>query len=118
MDLTNGPQVLWRKGPCVKVLSRDAREIIRAALADESNGYANRADRHEPPYMAPSDDPRDYPDVRVIFLSPMVWLTDRKVVLYLQRLWPSLGPLRWLQGRRLCEDSGDADRMSQVGRVP
>ena len=54
-----------------KILSVAARAAITAAL--DSGIYGDRADRLEPPYMAPSADPDDYPSVCISFPVSQPW---------------------------------------------
>jgi hypothetical protein len=57
---------------CQKKLSVRAIELIRAATS--SGAYVKRANRQEPPYMAPSEDPEDYSMVCTLDLAPpMPW---------------------------------------------
>jgi len=43
------------------ILTMQARKIIRAAI--DNGDYKKREERQEPPYMAPSDNPKDYSEV-------------------------------------------------------
>jgi len=58
---------------CQKKLSVRAIELIRAAASTPA--YAKRADRQEPPYMAPSENPDDYSMVCTLGLAPPMVLT-------------------------------------------
>jgi hypothetical protein len=51
------------------ILSQQAKAIITEAL--QSNKYADRDDKLEPPYMAPSPDPGDYSRVRDVSMGLM-----------------------------------------------
>jgi hypothetical protein len=67
------PQVLRDNIKSVKVLSDAAKQAIRTAHA--SGKYKGREARHEPPYMAPSDNPDHYSKVCVPSLPSTRQLT-------------------------------------------
>ena len=63
--------VTQSKLECWKILSEGARRLIHHnVLLDK---YADRTDRCEPPFMAPSTNPDDYSRVRATNLLSMAW---------------------------------------------
>jgi hypothetical protein len=62
------PQVLQNKVNQRKILSEGAKRLIREQHL--AGAYKNRAERLEPPYMPPSEDPDDYSKVCALGHSP------------------------------------------------